>query len=117
VTRWSAGPVDAIGEGERKQVDCDGVDVWVFRTNGSFHAFENVCPHQGGPVCEGRLSGTLVWDEQAGRPAWVNDAAILICPWHGIEFSLETGRALGGIGLALRRRDVVQENGEVWILS
>jgi nitrite reductase/ring-hydroxylating ferredoxin subunit len=39
----------------RKVIEVDGAEVGVFHRNGNFTAFENVCPHMGGPVCQGKI--------------------------------------------------------------
>ncbi len=44
-----------LREGERKIVEHGVHEIGVVRANGRLHAFRNVCPHQGGPVCEGAL--------------------------------------------------------------
>ena len=36
-------------------VEVDGTAVGVFCLDGKFTAFENVCPHMGGPVCQGKI--------------------------------------------------------------
>ena len=67
--------------------------IGVFNVNGEYHAVNNVCPHQGGPLCEGTLTGTTA----ASVPyefAWVRDGEILSCPWHRWEIDLLTGRVL-----------------------
>ena len=87
----------------------------MFNVGGRYHAVENRCPHQGGPVCEGHVTGTLLWDEAARGPIWTDELPILVCPWHGIEFNLDTGRGLGGIELALRRREVIVDGDGVWV--
>ena len=36
-----------------KICEVDGVEIGIIRHNGDVVAYKNVCPHQGGPVCEG----------------------------------------------------------------
>jgi pyruvate oxidase len=52
-------------------------------------AFDNRCPHQGGPLGEGQL-GPLTDDDPAGE--W------LICPWHGYQYDPLNGTAPEGYG-------------------
>ena len=47
--------VDEIPPGERKIVEVAGRSIGVFNVGGEFFALRNRCPHQGGPLCEGRL--------------------------------------------------------------
>lgn len=49
--------------------------VAVGRANGELFAVDGICLHAGGPLGEGRLSGT-----------------ILTCPWHGWQYDVRTGR-------------------------
>jgi len=116
--KWHVGPSDAMREMDRSFVKCGDVEVCVFRSRGgALFAIENVCPHQGGPVCEGRLSGTLVWDDENDRIEWTLDGAILTCPWHGVEFDVSSGAALGGIDMRLRRRQITDDGRDLWVGS
>jgi nitrite reductase/ring-hydroxylating ferredoxin subunit/multimeric flavodoxin WrbA len=53
--------------------------VAVFLHEGRFRAIGNACNHKGGPLCEGRMRGEFV-----------------VCPWHGWEYSVVTGRGPEG---------------------
>ena len=48
---------------------------------GAFHAIDNTCTHEAGPLGEGALVGEIV-----------------TCPWHYTEFNVRTGEALGPLG-------------------
>ena len=48
--------------------------IAVFNVDGEFHAMDGVCPHSGGPIGQGALSGCIV-----------------TCPWHGWQFDVTTG--------------------------
>jgi nitrite reductase/ring-hydroxylating ferredoxin subunit len=50
---------DELAPGERLIVDTGGREIAVFNMNGEFVAVANYCVHAGGPVCEGKLSGTV----------------------------------------------------------
>lgn len=97
----SAKRVTSLAELEEgpQLVNVAGKKVLVARTVEGVAAYRNVCPHQMGPVVEGRL------DDEANR---------VICPWHGWEFSLEDGRN-PMIDLSLIRVDVTVEDGEVYL--
>ncbi len=82
-----------IPPGERKIVEVDGRSIGIFNVNGTFVAVLNVCPHEAGPVCRGRVSGTTL-PSQPGEFHWGREGEILACPWHGWEFDLLTGKAL-----------------------
>jgi 3-phenylpropionate/trans-cinnamate dioxygenase ferredoxin subunit len=69
--------VNEIPPGEKRVVDVDGILVVVANLGGQFHAIEDVCTHDGGPLGEGRLENGQI-----------------ICPRHGARFDVRTGAAL-----------------------
>jgi nitrite reductase (NADH) small subunit len=87
---------EELGEGAAVVRQVGGRSVGVFRVDGRLHALRNSCPHMGGPVCRGRLGGTML-PSQPGSLVWGLAGRVLRCPWHGWEFDVTTGRALFGI--------------------
>jgi nitrite reductase/ring-hydroxylating ferredoxin subunit/uncharacterized membrane protein len=74
-TDWTVALADAaIGEGEAKAVDVEGVAVLVTRQGGRVFALSDRCTHRGGPLHQGEISDGCV-----------------TCPWHGSTFRLEDG--------------------------
>lgn len=67
-----------IPPGTGRTVEVQGVWIAVFNVDGSFFAVDNTCPHAGGPIGEGSLSGDIV-----------------TCPWHGWQFNVRTGERSG----------------------
>ena len=47
-----------VPAGTGKVVEVEGRTVALFNVDGTFHAIDNECLHRGGPLGEGRLSGT-----------------------------------------------------------
>jgi nitrite reductase/ring-hydroxylating ferredoxin subunit len=89
-------PVCRVGElppGSRKIFEAAGRSIGVFNVGGRFYALRNRCPHQGGPLCLGRLSG-LVFAGVPGEHGYRDEGFILRCPWHGWEFDIRTGKAV-----------------------
>jgi 3-phenylpropionate/trans-cinnamate dioxygenase ferredoxin subunit len=83
----------ALPPGERIVVELGGRSIGVFNIDGRLYAVRNTCPHQGAPLCEGAVSGTMT----SSRPhSYEYDAERLVvaCPWHGWEFELESGRSV-----------------------
>jgi nitrite reductase/ring-hydroxylating ferredoxin subunit len=84
--------------GKRKIIDIPRLgEVGIFNIRGEYFAVKNVCPHMGGPMCAGRLTGTTRPVFRPGRrpePEWIREGEILRCPWHGWEFDIRTGKAL-----------------------
>ena len=51
--------VAEIPPGQRKLVTVRGRSIAVFNLDGEFFGLFNRCPHQGGPMCEGILTGLI----------------------------------------------------------
>jgi len=90
-------------------------EIGVFNIDGKLYGLPNVCPHQTGPLCEGKPPlGTLVAkSENVWKFEWVNEGEIVVCPWHGLEYHVPTGRYLAYPNVVLRSYEVVVEGGEV----
>ena len=81
-----------IPSGSFKLVPIGRHGVGVYNVNGTFHAIANYCPHEGGPLCSGRLGGRTVTDEAApGGASVVREGEYIYCPWHQWGFELSTG--------------------------
>jgi nitrite reductase (NADH) small subunit len=59
---------------EGRAVTVGDLEIAIFHLEGRYLTIENKCPHKGGPLCDGIVSGTTV-----------------VCPLHGQRFDLETG--------------------------
>ncbi|MEM8974920.1 MAG: Rieske 2Fe-2S domain-containing protein [Pseudomonadota bacterium] len=111
--------VDDFNNNPKQLLTINGIDVGVFRVDGEFYAWRNVCPHQGGPVCQGRIFKRVVDDIDAemqvhGRR--YNDAQVhIVCPWHGAEFNIRTGAHAGIPELKLTPIDVFARDGKVYL--
>jgi 3-phenylpropionate/trans-cinnamate dioxygenase ferredoxin subunit len=90
--KYVVAPVEEIAPGERKIVDVAGRSVGVFNLGGEFFALRNRCPHQGGPVCTGRVAGFLDSSEP-GEYRYSRPGEVLRCPWHGWEFDIRNGQS------------------------
>ncbi|TAK20243.1 MAG: Rieske (2Fe-2S) protein [Chloroflexota bacterium] len=103
--------VDEISPGGRKIVEVAGRSIGIFNLGGEFFALRNRCPHQGGPLCQGRSWGAL----EAMRPGefeYSRGGEILACVWHGWEFDIRTGQSwCDPAKLRVRRYDVDVEHG------
>lgn len=79
--------------GSRKLLDVKGVSIGVFNVSEQFFALRNSCPHQGAPLCRGKITGTTLADKpfevQYGR-----EGEIIKCPWHGWEFDIMSGQSV-----------------------
>jgi nitrite reductase (NADH) small subunit len=105
-----------IPVGGRKMLKVRNIEVGVFNIDGEYYAVSNWCPHEGGPVCRGFVSGTVVSDQSTGwKPEWVKDGEVLCCPWHGYEFEIKTGACINRGELRLRRYKVRNLGGKLQI--
>ena len=68
------------GDGGAIRVVADGTPVAVFNRGGTLYAVGARCPHVGGPLDQGTVTGHRVR-----------------CPWHGSVFDLETGAVVKGL--------------------
>jgi len=117
--RQAIGASDQVPEGGRFVVDIGESTVGVFRFKGTLYAYENVCAHSGGPVCQGRLVPRvreLLDDAQRTvGAAFDEDDLHIVCPWHGAEYSVTTGAHPAQPLFTLRGFPVDEEGGTVYV--
>ena len=115
----SLGHEDSFKNGEKRLVVVEGIEVGVFRLDGQFFAWRNVCPHQGGPVCQGQIFRRVidaVDDARQVHGRQYHDSDVnIVCPWHGAEFDIRTGRHAGTDRLRLSLIDIEVRDGKVYI--
>lgn len=113
-------PASEFEEGGCRIIAQDGLEVGVFLVGGEFHAFENECPHQGGPVCQGRLFSQveeiLGEDRSSLGERFSEDNVRIVCPWHGYEFDVKTGAHPADGRIRLRKFEVEVRGGEVFVI-
>ncbi len=89
--------------------------IGVFNIGGKLYGLPNICPHQTGPLCEGKPAlGTLI--AKGGNDwkfEWVNEGEIVACPWHGLEYHVPTGRCLAYPNITLRSYEVFLDGDNV----
>ena len=101
--------------GSRIVRELDGKSVGVFNVDGRFFALHNRCPHKGGPLCLGPVTGTTLPSDDF-RYVYGHEGRILRCAWHWWEFEIESGRALVDRKLRAKTFPVVVEDGDVYVL-
>jgi 3-phenylpropionate/trans-cinnamate dioxygenase ferredoxin subunit len=72
-------PFAEFPPGSVKIVEAGDVSIGVYNCGGDLLAIEDRCSHDDGPLAEGD------WDEET---------CVVICPRHGANFDLRSGRAL-----------------------
>jgi nitrite reductase/ring-hydroxylating ferredoxin subunit len=68
--------VNDIPSGEMKMYDVNGRDVIIGNWEGTFYAFDSICPHADGALIYG----------------WMMDG-VVECPFHAGQYDLRTGEA------------------------
>ncbi len=71
---YKVAELDELPEGRVKTASAGGQTVALTHSEGAYAAFDNRCPHQGGPLGEGSIEN-----------GWLR------CPWHGWDFDPTTG--------------------------
>jgi nitrite reductase/ring-hydroxylating ferredoxin subunit/uncharacterized membrane protein len=106
-TAWEAGSEDYeavmtlsnVDENRLYRVTAAGLPVVLLRQGLQFYAISATCPHAGGPLDEGTLTGDVVE-----------------CPWHASRFCMRDGRVLTGPATVnAPRYDVRVRDGQVEI--
>jgi nitrite reductase/ring-hydroxylating ferredoxin subunit len=78
-----------IPAGQGKTVEVDGKRIALFNVGGTFHAIDDTCAHQGGPLGEGELDG-----------------AVVTCPWHAWMYDVTTGENTDDPDMSVARYEV-----------
>jgi len=91
--RYVVGRVADLPPGSQRLVRAGRWGVGVFNVNGKYYAFNNHCPHAGGPLCLGEITGTTE-NVDPHQVIWVRQGEIVRCPWHAWEFDITTGRTI-----------------------
>lgn len=111
--------IDEIADGGVRLVQVGDLEIAIIRHGSDYYAYQNVCPHQGGPACEG-IRMPAVEDVIDDKGLFVgqrfNDADVhIVCPWHGYEFHLSDGCNVINRALKLRKFDVYSRDGSLYL--
>jgi nitrite reductase (NADH) small subunit len=91
-------PASEIPPGHGNEYVAAGRIIALFNVNGAFHALDGICPHQGGPLGKGALTGCIV-----------------TCPWHGFQFDVTTGQHQTSRSLVHPTFPVKVEDDYIWV--
>lgn len=70
-------PASELPNGERLFVDLGDKPIVIFNIAGQFFAIGDVCTHDDGPLGDGVIEGNNI-----------------VCPRHGAEFDIRTGKVM-----------------------
>jgi len=90
--------LDRLSPGQCMSAVVDDQYVALFNVDGVVHALAGNCPHMGGLLGNGTLTGSVVK-----------------CPEHGMRFDVTTGTTPGGRGLRVTKFAVKVENADVLV--
>ena len=90
--------VNDLAPGSGREVTAGDRVIALFRVGDNFYALDGICPHAGGPLGKGHVSGTRV-----------------TCPWHGWQFDVTTGRHCLTPNIVHETFPVLVENGDVYV--
>jgi nitrite reductase (NADH) small subunit len=114
------GSASSFSDPGRKVIEIDGTEIGVFQVKGQFNAYRNICPHMGGPVCQGkilpRVEEDIADDRKSRGLIFSKTQTNIVCPWHGYEFDIRTGCHQGNPQLRLRALEVRIADGEVFVV-
>jgi nitrite reductase/ring-hydroxylating ferredoxin subunit len=115
------GKTAEFNDGDKKIVSRGNGEIGVYYIKGGWYAYQNMCPHQGGPACEGltmaKVEAVIAPDKTAHGHRFNHDEMHIVCPWHGWEFKLADGMSCADRNFRLRKYDVEVRGGEVYVLA
>lgn len=118
--RVAVGTVSDFRVGDRTLIEVGGRVIGVFRLDDGFRAYQNLCLHQGGPVCEGRyfpkMTALITDDGRMLGERYDESEPHLVCPWHGWEYDLRTGEFCGDRTKRLTAFPVEIEGDDVYVV-
>lgn len=110
---------DAVEDGRVCIVEVGDVEIGLIRHKGACYAYRNVCPHQGGPACEGlRMPQVNDVIDASGRfvqQCFDENNVHIVCPWHGYEFNLSDGTHVIDKNLRLKKYAVNEREGNIYV--
>jgi nitrite reductase/ring-hydroxylating ferredoxin subunit len=111
---YTIAPVSEFPPNTHRVVKVGRREIGVFNVDGDFYALPNLCTHQLGPLCTGKVSGTVICTgETQWKLQWGFDNEIVTCPWHGMEYHIKTGTCLAFPEIRLRSYEIWVEDEQV----
>jgi nitrite reductase/ring-hydroxylating ferredoxin subunit len=115
------GKIAEFNDGDRRIIFAGEQEIGVFRHEGQFFAYSNLCLQQGGPACEGL---TIAQVEERLRPDKTSQGLYFsesemhfVCPWHGMEYDMKTGECVSDRKMKLRKYKLVEKGDELYVVA
>jgi nitrite reductase/ring-hydroxylating ferredoxin subunit len=93
MNKFEAAKVGEIEVGSCKILTVEGRSVGIYYDGENYFAIRNVCPHEQAEICKGKVTGTTL-TSKPHEYVYGMEGEILVCPWHGWEFDIKTGKSL-----------------------
>jgi nitrite reductase (NADH) small subunit len=106
-----------IADGDHRVFMVGTLEFGVFRNGEQVVAWESRCPHAGGPVCQGRIYKRVtekIGEDHKSQGMFFTDTRQIVCPWHGYEFEVATGRHPSDHNVRLKPVDVAVREGQIY---
>ena len=97
-SRHRVAAVEEIAPGSGRELTVGDRIVAIYRIGDDFYAMDGICPHAGGPLGKGYVSGRRV-----------------TCPWHGWQFDVTTGVHCLTPAIRHETFPVTMEDGAVYV--
>ena len=81
MARYEAASIEQVPPGEMISVTLGNAQVLIANLSGTYYALDDLCPHLAVPLSQGTIN-----------------AACVVCPGHGSEFELATGKVTKWVG-------------------
>lgn len=107
-----------IADGEHCIYQVGSFEVGLFRLGETIVGWENRCPHAGGPVCQGRIyrrAEEVLGADRKSLGLRFGPTPQIVCPWHGYEFDVATGRHPGDPDIRLKPVEVAVRDGRIYV--
>ena len=90
--------VSEVRAGFARVVEAEGQSIALYNVGGTIYATSNICTHQGAPLNDGVVSGTVV-----------------TCPWHAWRYDIITGQCKTNPQSRIRTYPVEVKDGQVYV--
>jgi len=120
MAEWFVAKASEMQDGDRRIVVAGSAEIGVFYKDGDYFAYSNYCVHSGGPACEGILINQvvdLIAPDRTYQGQTFSDEVHFVCPWHGYEYELTTGRCVGDRKLKLKKYEVVRRGDVIYVVA
>ncbi len=88
-----------LDPGAGLSVEAEGRWIGLFNVDGKIYAVDNTCPHSGGPLGEGTITGEIVE-----------------CPWHGWRYNVRTGERVENQDFSVACYEIQVVGGQIQVL-